>query len=61
MIAKVDSTENEVPNVAVSGFPTIKFFTADKKVIDYDAGRTESEIEEWLVAKVDGLKEWLAA
>lgn len=59
VIAKVDSTENEVPNVAVQGFPTIKFF-ADNKVVDYDAGRTAKDMEAWLVEKVEGLKEFLA-
>jgi protein disulfide-isomerase A1 len=60
VIAKVDSTENEVQNVSVSGFPTIKFFTADKQVVDYDAGRTAKDMEAWLVEKVEGLKEHIA-
>lgn len=31
VIAKIDSTANEVPQVTIRGFPTIKFFPNGKK------------------------------
>lgn len=40
VIAKMDSTVNEVESVKVSSFPTIKYFPKDgKPVIDYNAAR----------------------
>merc|ERR1712110_254684 len=37
VIAKMDSTANEVNDVTVRGFPTIKFFPkgSDRKIVDY--------------------------
>lgn len=42
VIAKMDSTANEVENVSVQGFPTIKFFPANNKAnpIDFNGDRT---------------------
>merc|ERR1711902_340048 len=41
IIAKIDSTENEIKGIKIKGFPTIKLFMQDvNKVKDYDGKRT---------------------
>jgi len=41
VIAKMDSTMNEVKNVKVKGFPTIKLFRKEtNEMVDYNGGRT---------------------
>jgi len=40
IVAKMDSTANELADVKVQSFPTIKYFLADGKVIDYGGERT---------------------
>jgi len=41
VIAKIDSTANDNPSVAVQGFPTLYFFPAgDKTPIEYEGDRT---------------------
>ncbi|MEQ2209967.1 hypothetical protein XENOCAPTIV_006568 [Xenoophorus captivus] len=40
IIAKMDATANEVDSLAISGFPTIKYFPAEgKEVVDYTGNR----------------------
>jgi len=45
IIAKMDSTANEVDTVSISGFPTLKFYPAGAKtaddIVDYDGARDE--------------------
>jgi len=40
IIAKMDSTANEVEDIKIQGFPTIKLFAKGNKVIDYNGERT---------------------
>lgn len=52
LIAKMDSTENELEDVKIQGFPTIKLFRkGDNKVIDFDGERTLEEFTKF----IDGL------
>jgi len=50
VIAKIDSTANEVEGVSVTGFPTIKFWRRDQKSApqDYNGDRTLEGFEKWL-------------
>jgi len=50
VIAKMDSTANEVDGVSVQGFPTIKFYPAGNKSapVDYNGDRTVEGFTKYL-------------
>lgn len=55
IIAKMDSTKNEVDGVHITGFPTLKFFAKDtNEVIDYTGGRTLDDLIEFVEAQAEG-------
>jgi len=49
-IVKIDSTENEIPNVEIRGYPTLKLYRAEDKryPIPYDGERTVEAMEKFL-------------
>jgi protein disulfide-isomerase A1 len=49
IVAKVDATANEVENVKIQSFPTLKFFPKDSdKVVSYNGERTLEEFTKFL-------------
>jgi protein disulfide-isomerase A1 len=49
IVAKMDSTGNEVDGISISGFPTLKFYPANNKAgIDYNGDRNEQGITEFI-------------
>lgn len=53
VLAKVDATANEVPGVAIRGFPTLKLFLNGKKdsPVDFEGDRSEEGILKYLQEK----------
>lgn len=58
VLAKMDSTANEVDGVEVQGYPTLKFFPKGNKgsPIDFDGGREVEDIKNWLKEKSQAYK-----
>merc|ERR1712055_149545 len=53
-IAKIDMTANELADVKVRGFPTIKLFKAgDNAVVDYNGGRTLDDFVKFLTPEAE--------
>ena len=49
VIAKMDSTANELEEVKVQGFPTIKLFKKEtNEIVDYNGDRTEEGFSKFL-------------
>merc|ERR1711997_1061539 len=49
VVAKMDSTANELENIKIQGFPTIKLFKkGDNKVVDYNGERTLEGLAKFL-------------
>jgi protein disulfide-isomerase A1 len=50
IIAKMDATTNEVENLEIEGFPTLKFYPANNKnsPIDYDDDRSQNAFVNWI-------------
>merc|ERR1712212_36367 len=52
VIAKMDSTANELEDIKIQGFPTIKLYKkGDNKVVDYDGERTLEGLSTFLAGK----------
>merc|ERR1712158_246299 len=55
VIAKMDSTANELEEIKVQGFPTIKLIKAgDNSIVDFDGERTEAGFVKFLDAQCGG-------
>ncbi|XP_064406926.1 protein disulfide-isomerase 2-like [Halichondria panicea] len=55
VIAKMDSTKNEVEDIQVQGFPTLKFIrSGTNEVMDYNGGRTLDDLIEFVEKTVAG-------
>ena len=61
VIAKIDSTGNEIEGVSVSGFPTIKFFPKGSKwaPVEYDGEREVEGFKAWLKTNSAAYKTYL--
>jgi len=60
VIAKLDATGNEVENVKIKGFPTIKLFkSGDNSIVDYNGGRTLDDFIKFLTPEDETKKDEL--
>jgi len=48
VIAKMDSTVNEVEEVKIQSFPTLKWFPKDGSIVDYSGGRTLEDLTKFI-------------
>jgi protein disulfide-isomerase A1 len=56
VIAKMDATANDIPDTTkfkVSGFPTLKFVTADGEIVDYSGDRSEEDLISFVSSHAD--------
>jgi protein disulfide-isomerase-like protein len=63
VIAKFDSTANEVDGVEIKGYPTLKFYPKGNKQnpIDYDGERDINGFKEWLKTNSPAYKSHMEA
>lgn len=61
VLAKMDSTANEVDGVEIQGYPTLKFYPKGNKgsPVDFDGGREVEDIKNWLKDKSAAYKAYL--
>lgn len=61
VIAKFDSTANEVDGLEIRGYPTLKFYPRGSKQspVDYSAGRELDDIKAWLKENSPAYKSYL--
>jgi len=61
VIAKFDSTLNEVDGLEIKGYPTLKFYAKGEKKtpIDFDGDRDLESIKAWLKEKSPNYKKYL--
>jgi protein disulfide-isomerase A1 len=60
LIAEIDATANEVKNISIRGFPTIKFFKAGDNQhipIDFDGDRTLEALKDFIEKNRGEVKE----
>jgi protein disulfide-isomerase A1 len=59
LFVKIDATENEIPGVSVQGFPTLKFYHADRKdaPMEYQGERTKDGFLKFL--KEHAAEDWV--
>ncbi len=61
VIAKMDSTTNEVAGVAVKSYPTLIYYPKDnKKGVAYQGGRELNDFKDFLSANSAAYKNWAA-
>jgi len=60
VIAKMDSTANEVDGIEIRGYPTLKWFPKDNKAgAEYDGERKLEDFENWLKEHSSAYKAYL--
>jgi len=60
VIAKMDSTVNEVEGIDIKGYPTLKFFPAgSSKAVDYEGDRDIDGLKKYLQEKSQAYKKYL--
>jgi len=60
VIAKMDSTANEVDDLRVQSYPTLKFYPSNKKKkpVEFDGDRTKEGIIKWLKKHTTKVVDW---